>query len=121
VLATITRESLRTLIHSGADVVLVDVLSPDSYRAGHLPGAINIPVNDLEEEAPGRVARADVVVVYCASFECHASRAAAQELEALGYLHVIEYEGGLADWTEAGYPLESGEPAAAGGRTEGRG
>jgi rhodanese-related sulfurtransferase len=115
--ATIARESLRTLIYSGADVVLVDVLSPDSYRAGHLPGAINIPVNDIEEEAPKRLARADIVVVYCASRECHASRAAAQELESLGYVHVIEYEGGLADWREASYPLESGQPVAAGGRT----
>ncbi len=68
----------------------------------------------MEAEAPRKLPKDKEIVVYCASFECRASPAAARKLEELGYTRVLEYEGGLADWRDAGYPLESakGEPAS---------
>lgn len=109
---TIAREALREKMEAQEDFVLVDVLSPESYARGHLPGAINMPVSDIEPAALGKLSRDDAVVVYCASFECQASSAAARKLEEMGYTGVIDYEGGLADWKDAGYPLESGTEAS---------
>ncbi len=103
----ITREALKAMMEAGEDFVLVDVLSPDSYRKNHLPGAINIPVYEIETEAPKRLSKSTKIVVYCASFECQASPTAAKKLEEMGFEQVIDFEGGLADWKEAGYPLEA--------------
>jgi len=49
--------------------LLVDVLSPESYAGGHIPGAINLPLGDLRELA--RTALPDFdreIVVYCSAF-----------------------------------------------------
>jgi len=106
--STITREALKAMMEAGEEFVLVDVLSPDSYRTNHLPGAINIPVYEIEREARKRLPKEAKIVVYCASFECQASPTAAAKLDELGYQNVVDFEGGLADWKEAGYPLETG-------------
>lgn len=103
----ISREELKAKIDVGEDFILVDVLSADSYQSGHLPGAINLPVSEIESLAPQRLPKDKDIIVYCASFECQASPTAARKLEQLGHTRVIDYEGGLRDWKEAGYPLES--------------
>jgi rhodanese-related sulfurtransferase len=64
-------------------------------------------VSEIEILAPQRLPKDKDIIVYCASFECHASPTAARKLEQLGYTRVIDYEGGLQDWKEAGYPLAS--------------
>ena len=47
-------------------VTLVDVLSPESFEARHLPGAMNIPVADIARRAPEQLSdRHAAVVVYC--------------------------------------------------------
>jgi rhodanese-related sulfurtransferase len=103
----ITREALKAKIDAGEDFVLVDVLPPESYREEHLPDAINIPVTEIESEAPARLPRDRDIVVYCGSFECQASPTAAKALEGLGFTRVLDYEGGLADWEDAGHPIVS--------------
>ena len=66
---TIDRDELRSLIDGGRAPVLVEVLVEPQYHAGHLPGAINIPLGQLRERAPQLLPdkQADVVV-YCGSF-----------------------------------------------------
>ncbi|MFB3883291.1 MAG: rhodanese-like domain-containing protein [Armatimonadota bacterium] len=103
---TLTREQLKAMIEAKEEFVLVDVRFAESYEAEHLPGAINMPVNEIEALAPGRLALDARIVVYCASFQCTASPTAAAALEGLGYRNVADFEGGLADWKEAGYPTE---------------
>jgi len=104
--AIITREVLKRRLDAGEDVVVVDVLSPESYRAHHLPGAINLPVSVIASDAVRDLPRDKVVVVYCASFACQASPTAARKLEVLGFTQVLDFGGGLQDWVDAGYPLE---------------
>ncbi len=63
--ATISREELRDKIDGGEDFVLVDVLDEPFYRHSHLPGAINIPLDEIgtaEKEIPDRDTE---IVVYC--------------------------------------------------------
>ena len=47
-------------------VVVLDVRSPEAYTAGHLPGAISIPVQELQERAPVELPDRDrPIVIYC--------------------------------------------------------
>jgi rhodanese-related sulfurtransferase len=103
---TITREQLKRKIDAREDFVLIDVLSRESYQREHLPGAVNIPVNEVNEESVARLPKDKDIVVYCGSFECMASSMAARKIEELGFTRVIDFEGGIADWKEAGYPVE---------------
>jgi rhodanese-related sulfurtransferase len=64
----IAREELVRALAEGR-ITLVDVLSPESFAATHIPGSINLPVADIEQRAgvvlPDRSAP---IVVYCGSF-----------------------------------------------------
>jgi len=107
---TITREALKKKIEQGSDFVLIDVLGEASYEQRHLPGAISIDAHneDFVEQVQKRVPDKDKeVVVYCSSFSCQLSPEAARKLAEAGYTNVVDFEGGLADWEEAGYPFES--------------
>ncbi len=59
----IGRAELQDLLE--ADAQIVEVLPQDEYRAEHLPGAINIPLRELARRAPGELARAEPIIVYC--------------------------------------------------------
>jgi rhodanese-related sulfurtransferase len=108
-LAHIDRESLWERIESGADFVLVDALSPLSYAMSHLPGAINITPDWVDDRARRRIPDLDTeVVVYCADAGCDSSVAVATRLVELGYRNVRHYAEGKRDWTDAGLPLEGG-------------
>ncbi len=102
---TISRERLRDMMERNEDFVLVDVLSPDSFEAEHIPGSINIPFDEIESRVKKLINRNDKVITYCANFHCDLSSNAAQKLTELGYKNVWEYEGGLQDWKEGSYPL----------------
>lgn len=58
----INRETLLTLIEQGAQVV--DVLPEGEFMASHIPGAINIPLKNLNSATTSTLARAKPVVVY---------------------------------------------------------
>ena len=103
----ISRESLQQKIESGADFALVDALSPMSYATSHLPGAISIPPEQVDERAPRRIRDRDTeVVVYCADVTCDSSVTVANRLIELGYRNVRHYAEGKRDWVHAGLPLE---------------
>ncbi len=79
------------LIKAGGQVV--DVRSPEEYRDGSYPGAVNIPVNELARRM-GEVAKDKAVVLYCASGA--RSGVAARMLKQAGYTQVVN-AGGLGD------------------------
>jgi rhodanese-related sulfurtransferase len=59
----IDREEVRRLLDQGAQ--LVEVLPPDEFEEEHLPGAVNLPLRRLEEQAAAVLDRHRAVVVYC--------------------------------------------------------
>ena len=59
----IDREEVQRLIAAGA--TLVEVLPLDGYEEEHLPGAISIPLKELNRETTGQLDRAEPVIVYC--------------------------------------------------------
>ena len=105
----ISRDELRAKIESGEDFVLVDALAPMSYARSHLPGAINLPLEWVDERAPRRVPDLDTeIVVSCIDVKCTSSVFVGERLCSLGYTNVRHYADGKDDWTSAGLPLEGG-------------
>jgi len=106
---TVDREQLCAALERGDELVLVDALSPISYAASHLPGAINITPETVDERAPRRIPdRESEIVVYCQNPSCEASVEVGQRLVELGYRNVRHYPGGKNEWKDAGLPLEGG-------------
>jgi rhodanese-related sulfurtransferase len=79
--------------------VVIDVLPKEYYDKAHIDGAINIPLNELEAKA-AELDKNKKIVVYCASYTCHASTAAAKILTKLGFKDVHDYKGGIKEWLE---------------------
>ena len=105
----ISRDELRAKIESGEDFVLVDALAPMSFARSHLPGAINLPLEWVDERAPRRVPDLDTeIVVYCIDVKCTSSVFVGERLRSLGYTNVRHYADGKDDWVAAGLPLEGG-------------
>jgi len=102
----IARDELMEMIESGPKFKLVDVLPRGSYEKEHIKGAISIPLNEIEQKAAKALKKNDVIIVYCASFDCQASTRAAEKLLELGYKDVLDYKGGLKDYKEAHLPLQ---------------
>ena len=103
---TITREELKAKMDRGESVVLVDALGPEHYASSHLPGAVNLPyefVDEAERVLPDKRAE---IVVYCMSEACEASGEEVRELTEMGYTNVRHYAAGKLDWIRAGLPVE---------------
>lgn len=90
-----------------AKSLIVDVLPRRNYRLGHIPGALNWPVDEISELAPKNISdRGARIVVYCASPSCpHGARAVAILTE-MGYRDVLLFPGGIEEWKSSGRALE---------------
>ncbi|WP_437930487.1 rhodanese-like domain-containing protein [Sorangium sp. So ce291] len=106
-------EELSERIGRGDGLVVAEVLPAAYYEAGHLPGAVNLPLDGLERSI-ARLApsRETAIVVYCSGPTCRNSHAAAARLAALGYGAVRVFAGGKAAWRDAGLALERPSAAA---------
>src|ERR1700704_5228756 len=84
-------------------LALVDVLSEESYVEAHIPGAISLPLPEIQES--GRKILRDLnreIVVYCAGPTSTLSTQAVRVLKELGYRNVRRLDEGLNGWRENG-------------------
>ncbi|MFL6712818.1 MAG: rhodanese-like domain-containing protein [Sulfurifustis sp.] len=103
----ITRQEIQQHLAAKTPMTLVEALPEKYYRDGHLPGAIQLPHDQVRQLAAERLPdKSAFIVVYCANAPCQNSRIASQTLDALGYTNVAEYVEGKQDWVDAGLPLE---------------
>ena len=86
-------------------LVVVNVLAPPAYEKIHIKGSISIPRSELEQGRWKELDFTKEIVVHCSSYQCDASRVAAEFLEGKGF-QVRAYEGGMKEWAEAGLPTE---------------
>lgn len=100
----ISKGELFEKINSKDPVQIVNVLKPEYYSLGFIQGSKRIPEDEIEARFK-ELDRNREVVTYCASYDCHASRRAAEKLTARGY-KVRAYEGGIKEWKESGLPME---------------
>lgn len=106
-LEIISREELRERLRAG-DVLVVDVRPLVEYEAGHLPGAVPLPPEHLDELLdelpPGRE-----IVAYCRGPYCVFADEAVRRLRARGRA-ARRLEEGFPEWRRAGGPVEVGAP-----------
>jgi len=102
----VTREELQERLKRG-EVVVLDVRPVDEFRAGHIPGAVSIPAEELAarlDELPS-----SEVVAYCRGPYCVLATAALNVLGASGW-RASRLEEGFPEWRLAGLPIEVGGP-----------
>lgn len=86
----------------------VDVRQPDEYAAGHVPGAVNIPLSQLGTRAESLHADSKGAPVYVICASGNRSKAGAALL-VKGGLDARSVAGGTAGWAKAGHPVVSGQ------------
>ena len=100
----VTVEEVKKDMDAGKNFVLLDVRTPEEFKAGHLPKAVNIPRGILEFAVGKHFPQKDVeIVVYCRTD----ARAAlcARSLSDMGYTNIKNLKGAFKAWGEAGYPI----------------
>ena len=105
-LEPVSREELLARIEAG-DVTVLDVRPPGEYALGHVPGAINIPVGELERHLSMLPKRREIVA-YCRGPWCVMSFEVVAALRAKGY-RARRLEDGFPEWKADGLAIE---PAA---------
>ena len=103
----VDREALLELVRKGA-VTVLDVRPAEEYEAGHIPGAVSIPLKKLRQHLselpPDRE-----IVAYCRGPYCVLSIDAVEMLRANGF-SAIRLEEGIQDLRAIGFPIEIEEP-----------
>jgi rhodanese-related sulfurtransferase/DNA-binding transcriptional ArsR family regulator len=105
--------SIKELLRRGrsADVVVLDTRPAGEYAAGHIPGAVSMPVDDLEKRLK-ELPRKKAYVAYCRGPYCIYADRAVQILKANGR-RAQRLREGFPDWRAAGLPVESRTAPAA--------
>ncbi len=86
------------------EIVLIDARPEDEYQAGHLPEAVSLPIDVLASRLD-ELPIGKLMVAYCRGPYCADADEALILLSAYGY-PVKRLEEGIAEWRQAGYPLE---------------
>ena len=92
----ITAEEAKQIMDSEEGYIILDVRTQEEYDQGHIPGAIVISHEEIEEKAEEVLTDKDqLILVYCRSGR--RSKIAAEALVKLGYTNIKEF-GGIIDW-----------------------
>jgi rhodanese-related sulfurtransferase len=99
-------------LYDRKEATIVDARDGVAYFAGHIAGAVSLPVGEADSrlaEFMNRFPHATLLVVYCNGYACQDSRNLAEKLIVAGYQTVFVFEGGLPEWQDAGYPVTGGK------------
>jgi rhodanese-related sulfurtransferase len=107
-LAPLTRDELAERLKRRS-VRLIDVRPEIEYRAGHIPGAVSIPVMALPQRLDALPKRPEIVA-YCRGPYCVMAYKAVEILRPAGY-RARRLDGGFMEWRRAGLPLARAETA----------
>jgi rhodanese-related sulfurtransferase len=104
-LEPISGETLLARLKAGEPLVVVDVRPVEEYRAAHLPGAVSIPLGELEQRL-SELPRDRQIVAYCRGPYCAFAPEAVRTLQAHGYA-ARHLANGLPEWAASGFGVES--------------
>ena len=100
-------ETAKQIFDAGS-ALFVDVRSQDMFDAGHIPGAVSLPLGDFEsrlEAFAADVSPKQPIVTYCSGRLCQDSHTAAQLLMERGFENVVVFIDGFPGWIENEYPV----------------
>ncbi len=101
-------DQARRLYDSGKHI-FVDARSPEDYEAGHIPGAVSLPVGRFEEYIAAfqeRYPPDAAIITYCSGRTCQDSHHLAEYLMAVGYDNINVFIDGFPGWEAEGLPIE---------------
>ena len=84
--------------------LIVDVRDENSYKAGHIPTAINVPSREIDKNIK-RLSKNKTLILYCYHVVCFAAPHVALKLAKNGF-KVMEMVGGFDEWKKHGHPVE---------------
>lgn len=91
----LSAEEAKARLDENPDIILLDVRTQEEYDAGHIPGAVCLPNEDIQPDFPLPFEKDAEVLLYCHSGRRSAE--AAEKLTGMGYTHVADF-GGIQDW-----------------------
>jgi rhodanese-related sulfurtransferase len=103
-LETMTRAELQRRLRD-RDVIVLDVRPAPEFAAGHIPGARNVPLSDLQQRLRG-IPSDTQVVAYCRGPYCAYADEAVRLLRGRGR-DALRLEDGFPEWARAGLPVEA--------------
>ena len=93
----ISMDEAAKIMRDEKNYIILDVRRPDEYAEGHIPGAINVPNEEIgTAEIAELPDKSQLILVYCRSGR--RSKEASEKLVKLGYTNIVEF-GGINDWT----------------------
>jgi rhodanese-related sulfurtransferase len=103
----VSMDDVKARLDRGEQFLLVDVREESEYAKDHLPGAIHLGKGIIERDIEERVPELDTpLVLYCGGG--YRSALAADNLQKMGYTHVLSMDGGIRGWREKSFPLTRG-------------
>ena len=99
---------LKTAIEK-KEVTVIDANGTDSYKDGHIPGAIDFEANAAKLEKILPKDKNALIIAYCGGPECMAYKQAAKQAVAMGYTNVKHLSAGISGWKRAGEKVEKAE------------
>jgi len=105
-LEPVSREELQARAERG-EVVILDVRPAEEFAAGHIPGALSVPLGQIDAAA-ARLPRRAEIVAYCRGPYCVLAPEAVERLRDMGY-RARRLADGLPEWRLAGLPIAVGE------------
>jgi rhodanese-related sulfurtransferase/DNA-binding transcriptional ArsR family regulator len=103
-LEAVDERALRRRVREG-DVTLIDVRPREEYEAGHIPGAVSMPLPDLVKEL-ATLPKKGEIVAYCRGPYCVLAVEAVSLLRKKGF-RAVRLEDGVLDWSAHGFRLEA--------------
>lgn len=96
-------------LHESGEALFIDARHPLEYALGHIPGAVNIPLGDLElrRNQVDDLPKDRILVTYCDGVQCNSSLALAANLREAGFSSVRVFFAGWNEWTSNGLPVEA--------------
>jgi rhodanese-related sulfurtransferase len=93
------------------NIHFVDARDVKLYAEGHIPGAVNIPFERVEENQAklDSIPKTDLVLCYCDGGDCHLSKDLAAKMIENGWKRLAVYEGGWAEWSKESDFVAKGE------------
>ena len=101
-------------LQAGEDIIVIDARQAAHYEREHIPGAINLPHREMNEESTAHLDKSKMYVCYCDGIGCNASTKGALNMAKLGF-RVKELIGGIEWWKFDAYATEGTMAKAATG------
>ena len=99
-----TVDEVKTRLDRGEKLCLVDVREESEWAQDHLPSAIHLGKGVIERDVEARLPDTGAeIILYCGGG--YRSALAAENLQRMGYTHVVSMDGGIRGWRDKGYPL----------------